>query len=60
MKRKIPVRSKDTRRVVRASMRRRSGLMGFSVIEVGVLDSSILKTERAPRHPRSINLVTAP
>jgi hypothetical protein len=25
-----------------------------------VLDSSILKTERAPRHPHSINLVTAP
>src|SRR5260221_12251154 len=36
-----------------SSMRRRSGLMGFSLIggsclEVGVLDPSILKTERPP------------
>src|ERR1700688_4533254 len=47
-----------------SSMRRRSGLMGFSLIggsclEVGVLDPSILKTEHPPRHPRSINVVTA-
>jgi hypothetical protein len=25
-----------------------------------VLDPSILKTERPPRHPRSINVVTVP
>jgi hypothetical protein len=45
-------------------MRRRNGLMGFSLIgssclEVGVLDPSILKTEHPPRHPRSINVVTS-
>ena len=43
-------------------MRRGNGLMGFSLIggscpEVGVLNPSILKTERPRRHPRSINLV---
>jgi len=42
-----------------SSMRWRSGLMGFSLIggsclEVGVLDPSILKTERPARHLRSI------
>jgi hypothetical protein len=46
-------------------MRRRSGLMGFSLIggsclEVGVLDPSILKTEHPPRHQRSIKMVTGP
>jgi hypothetical protein len=46
-------------------MRRRNGLMGFSLIggsclEVGVLDPSILKTEHPPRHPRSIKMVTGP
>src|SRR5580700_1186394 len=44
-------------------MRRRNGLMGFSLIggsclEVGVLDPSILKTEHPPRHPSSIKMVT--
>jgi hypothetical protein len=34
-------------------------LIGGSRLEVGVLDPSILKTERPSRHPRSINLVTA-
>jgi hypothetical protein len=37
--------------------------MGFSLIggscrEMGVLDPSILKTERSLRHPSSINVVT--
>jgi hypothetical protein len=46
-------------------MRRRNGLMGFvlfggSSLEVGVLDPSILKTERPPRHPRSIKMVIGP
>src|ERR1700732_1725559 len=46
-------------------MRRRNGLMGFSLIggsclEGGVLDPSILKTEHPPRHPRSIKMVTGP
>src|SRR5262245_10010585 len=47
-----------------SSMRRRSGLMGFSLIggsclEGGVFDPSILKTERPHRHLRSINMVSA-
>jgi hypothetical protein len=46
-------------------MRARSGLMGFSLIgisclEVGVLDPSILKTERPPRYPMRFNWLAAP
>jgi hypothetical protein len=49
--------------VMSSSMRRRSGLMGFSLIggsrpEGGVFDPSILKTERPHRHLRSINMVS--
>src|SRR5712664_2173273 len=53
----------NLRMLMSSSMRWRSGLMGFSLIggsclEVGVLDPSILKTERPLRHLRSINVVT--
>lgn len=46
-------------------MRRRSGLTAFSLIgvsclEVGVLDPSILKTERPPPLSSAPQLVTAP
>ena len=45
-------------------MRRRSGLMGFSLIrgsrlEGGVFDPPILKTERPRHHLRLINIVSA-
>jgi hypothetical protein len=46
-------------------MRARNGLMGFSLIgvsclEVGVLDPSILKTERPPRYSASISWLAYP
>jgi hypothetical protein len=48
------------RTLMSSSIHRRSGLMGFSLIagsclEVGVLDPSILKTERPLRHPPLLN-----
>src|SRR5712664_2421468 len=45
-----------------ALAQRADGLLAHwgSCLEVGVLDPSILKTERPPRHPRSINVVTVP
>jgi hypothetical protein len=54
----------NRRIVMSSSMRRRSGLMGFSLIggsrlEGGVFDPSILKTECTHRHLRSINMVSA-
>ena len=50
------------RTVMSSSMRWRNGLMGFSLIgvsclEVGVLDPSILKTERPARHLISAGLI---
>jgi hypothetical protein len=49
----------NLRTLMSSSLRWRSRLTGFSLIavsglEAAVLDPSILKTERPPRHPRSI------
>ena len=55
----------NLRTLMSSSIHWRSGLMGFSLIggsrlEVGVLGSSILKTERPLRYPRSINGLPRP